>query len=163
MKKYYNRSFLETAIVSSDTDWSFYSKYFFRKCHELIIFKKKTISLNEPFSVRFPLKTILWKSIHILWNVDSKWHRVQNTKSQEIWAAVPTFQSKIYSACCCLLHQPPPVHLQVQNRTYTLKLSTSSDKTTGLFQNFVIIAFHHVKLTLKHNQNINILIDKYKR
>lgn len=29
-----------------------------------------------------------------------------------------------------------------------------------VFQNFLIIAFHHIKFMLKHNQNINILVDK---
>lgn len=49
-KRYHNGSFLETAIVSSNADICFYSEYYFRKCHELITFKKKTILSSEPFS-----------------------------------------------------------------------------------------------------------------
>lgn len=40
-KKYYNGFFLESDTVSSNTDICFYSEYFFRKCHELITFKKR--------------------------------------------------------------------------------------------------------------------------
>lgn len=39
-KKYYNGSFSETAIVSSNTDICLYSEYLFGKCHELSHSKK---------------------------------------------------------------------------------------------------------------------------
>lgn len=41
-KEYYNGSFSETAIVSSNTDICFYSEYFFTKCHELSHSEKRS-------------------------------------------------------------------------------------------------------------------------
>lgn len=99
----------------------------------------------------FNLQNSYPKRTYTLWNIDSKWQRVLNTKSQETEDGVPSSQSKMYSAHWHLLHQPLPVHLKGQSRTWTLKLDTSSDRTTRLFQNFIITAFHHVKFTLKHN------------
>lgn len=98
--------FLETTIASSDTDLSFYSKYFFRKRHELMTFKKKTISLAEPFSDCFPLKIALQKSIHILWNVDSKQHRVQNTKARRFELQSQPLKAKSiqHAAASCMKH-----------------------------------------------------------
>lgn len=81
--KYYNGSFSETAVVSSKTAICFYSEYFFRKCHELITFKKTHYFIKWIFLRLFNPQNSSPKRTHTLCNIDSKWQRLLNTKSQE--------------------------------------------------------------------------------
>lgn len=121
---------------------------------------KNSSFIKLTFSSLFSLKTILWNNIHILRIVNSKQYRMQNTEFQETWASIATFRNKICFACCCLLHQSVLISTK---QGIQFETGYKFRQSHRIFQGFIIIAYHHVKFTLKYNQDINILIDKYKR
>lgn len=67
VKKYYSGSVLKSAIIPSHTNLDFSSKYYFRKCHELITFKKDSLIKGKITHCFFSSKHFLEEHLHSLY------------------------------------------------------------------------------------------------
>lgn len=115
-------------LLLSQTNFGFGSKYCFRKCHELITFKKDSLikwhfyslsSSSKQFSGRASTFSVLLTSNHTECKI-LKFRRAE-LQNQPLKT-----KSILHIVASCI-----EVHLQVWNRTYSLKLDTSSGRAIG--------------------------------